>query len=101
MICQVELTARLVVLSPGAEQSGPRLVEHSLRRDAPLQKLFLALEIGFRVIELRLRLLHAGAGLVDLGLQRSGVDFRQHVTQLHLLADGEGDRFQLPADFER
>src|SRR3984893_15978220 len=91
----------MVELSPGAEQSGLRLVEDRLGRDAPLQELFLALEIGFRVVELRLRLLHPRAGLVYLGLQRARVDFGQHVTQLYLLADGEGDRLQLPADFER
>ena len=101
VICQFELAARLVVLSPGAEQSGPRLVEDGLCRHAPLQKLFLALEIAFCVVQLRLGLLHAGAGLVDLALQRARIDFRQHVTQLHLLADGEGDRLQLAADLER
>jgi len=46
-------------------------------------------------------LLHPRAGLVYLGLQRARVDFGQHVAQLYLLAHGEGDRLQLPADFER
>ena len=64
------------------------------------QKLFLALEIRLRVVELRLRLLHGGARLFDLGLQRPRIDLRQHVAQLHLLTDGEVNGLQLPADLE-
>ena len=55
----------------------------------------------FRVVELRLRLLHARAGLVHLALQRARIDLGKDVSQLHLLADGEGDRLQLAADLER
>ncbi len=76
------------------------MIEYGLGRNAPLQQFFLALEIAFGVVQLRLCLLDAGTGLFDLRLQRARVDFRQHVAQLHLLADGEGDGLQLPADLE-
>jgi hypothetical protein len=76
------------------------LIEYGLRRNPLLQQFFLALEIRLRVIQLRLCLLHAGAGLLDLRLQRPRVYFCQHVAQLDFLTDGEGNGFQLPADFE-
>jgi hypothetical protein len=78
-----------------------RLFESRLGGDAPLQELFLALEVRLSVVELRLRLLHTGAGLVHLALQRSRVDFGEDVPELHLLADGEANGLQLPADLER
>ena len=72
------------------------MIEYRLRRNPPLQQFFLALEIGLRIIQLRLCLLHAGAGLLDLRLQRSRVDFRQHVPQLYFLTDGESNGFYSP-----
>ena len=67
------------------------MIEYRLRRDSSLQQFFLAPEIPFRIIELRLCLLHAGAGLLDLRLQRPRVDFCQHVAQLDFLSYGEGN----------
>jgi hypothetical protein len=66
-----------------------------LGRDSFSEQVILALEIGFCVIDLGLRLLHASTGLVDLRLQRRRVNFRQKVSQLHLLADSERYCFQL------
>jgi hypothetical protein len=50
--------------------------------------------------QLRLRLLHARAGLVHLALQRSRIDLGEDVSELHLLADDEADRLQLAPDLE-
>src|SRR5450432_1187465 len=91
----------LVQLRSRREQGRFRLIEYCLGCDPFSEQIFLALEIGFCVIDLGLRLQHASTGLVDLRLQRPRVDFRQEVSQLHLLVDSERYSFQLSGNLER
>ena len=79
MSCQFELVPRLIELSPGREKTGSRLVEYSLGGDASFHQLLLALKIRFRIVQLRLCLLHAGTRLLDLSPQRQRIDFRKQV----------------------
>ena len=77
------------------------MIEYGLRRNALASAVPPCAGNRLRRCRLRLCLLDAGTGLFNLRLQRARVDFRQHVTELHLLADGEVDGLQLPTDFER
>ena len=102
VICQLELTPCLVELRPGAEQCGPRLVEHGLRRDASLQAVLpCAGNPPSALSSCAWACCTPALACSTWRLQRARVDLRQHVAQLHLLADGQGDRLQLAADFER
>ena len=100
VISQFELMTCLVELRPRGEQIGVRLIERGLGANTPFQKFLFALEVGLGVVNRRLSLLHAGACLLDLRLQRPRVYFRQQVTQLNLLTDLQIDRLELPGNLE-
>jgi len=69
VIGQLELPTRLVKLRLSGGKIGFRLIERGLRGNTPFQKLLLALEVSFGVLDLCFDLLDAGACLVDLALQ--------------------------------
>ena len=69
VIGQFELPTRLIKLSLSSDKIGFRLIERGLRGNTPLQKFLSALEVGLRIINCRLSLLHAGVCLIDLTLQ--------------------------------
>ena len=100
VICQFELTTRLIELRPRGEQIGVRLIERGLGRNTLFQKFLFALEIAIRIVDLCLSLLHAGACLLDLRLQGPRIYFRQQLAQLNLLTDLQIDRLELSGNFE-
>ena len=100
VVCQFELMTCLVELRPRGEQIGVRLIERSLGGNTLLQQFLFALEVGFRVVNRRLGLLHAGVRLLDLRLQRPRIYFRQRVAQLNLLTDLQIDCLELSGNLE-
>ena len=65
------------------------------------QQLVPAREVRLGIGQLCLGLLHAGARLFDLRLERPWIDFREQIAELDLLTDLQADRLELAGNFER